>query len=465
MILKDRAKKLKEGERAAGISILVSLLLSLAKAIVGYMSGSIVLVTDAVHSGADSITSFASWFGLKIAQKKPTEHFQYGYYKAENFATLVVSGFIFYAAIGLMLEGYSKLFVLPTLSRPYEALAVALVSSVVSYFLSRYMKRVGEKVGSQSLIANAQERRVDILSSMIVFVAILLSFYRIPYVEAVVTILISLLALKVGFDVAKDSVFALMDVSPSSDIEGKITDVLKSNRGIESFENLRLRKAGPMIFGEVKIKIRKNVNVKRAHEIAEGIESKIKDEVEDLESLSIHVEPYKTEREKITIPIKTKKGMSSIVMEHFGRANHFIFVTLNKKTNQIESDYIKENPYKKEAARAGFKTSNFIVKERIDALVTHEIGGISFNTLKNNLVDVYKVEGETVNKVVENYVKDKLEVLKGPTKELGEISKTKSETKVEHETRVKAEKAEDKIEKRRRGRRGRFGRRGLRWRR
>jgi len=460
--LKSRVEKLEEGERAAAISILVSLLLSLAKAIVGYFSGSIVLITDAVHSGADSITSFASWFGLKIAQKKPTEHFQYGYYKAENFATLVVSGFIFYAAVGLMIKGYSELFVLPTISRPYEALVVALVSSVVSYFLSRYMKEVGEKVDSQSLIANARERRVDILSSMIVFVAILLSFYRIPYVEAVVTVFISLLALKVGFDVAKDSVFALMDVSPSSDIEGKIIDVLKSNRGIENFENLRLRKAGPTIFGEVNVKIRKDVNVKRAHEIADDIENKIKDKVKDLESLSIHVEPYKTEKEKIAIPIKTKKGKGSTIMEHFGRANYFIFATLNKKTNQIESDYIKENPYKKEDVRAGFKTANFIVKERIDALVTHEIGGISFNTLKNNLVDIYKVEGKTVNKVVENYVKDKLEILKNPTKELGELSKTESKTEVGHETRVKAK---DKAEERRRGRRGRFGRRRSRWKR
>ena len=462
MIILEDKKSFKEGERAAGLSILVSFLLSLAKAIIGYVAGSIVLITDAVHSGADSITSFASWFGLKVAQKKPTEKFPYGYYKAENLATLIVSVFIFYASINLMIEGYSKLFTLPVLERPYEALAIALVSSATSYFLSRYMKKVGEKINSQSLIANAQERKVDILSSMIVFVAILLTFYKIPHVEGAVTILISLLALKVGFDVAKDSVFALMDVSPSTDIEEKIVDVLNSNRGIESFENLKLRKSGPLIFGEVNVKIRKSVDVKRAHEIADGIENKVKSEVNEIESFTIHVEPYKTEKEKIAIPIRTKKGLNSAVMDHFGRANYFIFIILNKKTNKIESNYIKENPYKKEAVRAGFKAADFITKEKIDALVTHELGGISFNTLRNNLVDVYKVKGETVNKVVENYAKNKLKLLKGPTKELGELSKAKDKEELK-EKPLEKERKEERVRRGRGGGRGRFGGRGPRW--
>ncbi len=424
--MKDRTNKLKEGERAAMVSIVVSFLLSLAKAIVGYMSGSVVLITDAIHSAADSMTAVASWFGLKISQKKPTERFPYGYYKAENLATLVVSAFILYASIEMLLEGYSRLFVLPTLTRPYEALAVALTSSILSYFLSRYMKLVGEKINSQSLIANSKERKVDILSSLIVFVAILLTFYKIPYVEGVITIFISLFALKIGIEVARDSVFALMDVSPSLDVEKKIIDILKNNKGVESFDNLRLRKAGPLIFGEVNVKVRKHTDVKRAHEIAESIENKIKNEVEELESLTIHVEPYKTEKEKIAIPIKTKNGLNSKIMHHFGRANHFIFITINRKTGKIESSYIKENPHKKDALRAGFKTAKFIVKEKIDALITYEIGEISLHTVRDNLVDVYKAEGETVKEVVKKYTDKKLKLIKSPTKELGELSKFKN---------------------------------------
>ncbi len=415
-------KKLKKGERAAIISILVSLFLSIIKAIVGYLSGSIVLITDAVHSGADSITGFASWFGLRIAQKKPSERFPYGYYKAENIATLIVSVFIFYAAIGLMQKGYSKLFVIPELSRPYEALAVALSSSIVSYFLSRYMKKVGEEVNSQSLIANAQERRVDILSSMIVFVAIVLTYYNIPYAEGAITIFISLLALKVGIEVARDSVYSLMDVSPDMEVENKIRSVLDSNTGIESFDSLKLRKSGPTIFGEVNVKIRKNVDVKRAHDISNTIENHVKHEINDLESLTIHVEPYQTEKETVVLPIKNKKGLSSDIMSHFGRAKYFIFVEIDRKNGDIASNYIKENPYVEEELRAGFKAANFVKDEKIDALITLEIGGISIHTLRDNLVDVYKTDGGKVKIIVEKYINGKLEPLKTPTKDLGELS-------------------------------------------
>lgn len=453
----DKIAKLKSGERAAGATIITSFLLALSKAVVGYFAGSVVLMADALHSGADSISGFASWFGLKISQKKPDERFPYGYYKAENLATLVVSGFILYIAFELLLEGYSKLFTLPQLIMPYQALGVAAISSVVSYFLSMYLKKEGEKINSQSLIANAQERRVDILSSAIVFVAILLTFYKVLYVEGIITIIISLLAVKIGISTAKDSIFALMDVSPSKEIEDEIKNILKGIAGIEDFESLKLRKSGPFIFGEINVKIRKYVDVKRAHEIADNIENKIKEAVQQIDSFTIHVEPYETEKQKLALPIKYKKGLDSEVMDYFGRTNYFIFVTINRKTGKIDSSYVKENPHKKELVRAGFKAANFIVKEKIDVLITKEMGGISLHTLRDHLVDVYKAKGKTAGKAIDSFVKGKLERLTKPTKELGEPTETKIK-----ETVIETEKP---TERGRRGRRGRWGKREPRWRR
>lgn len=79
------------GEKAAAYSAVATLLLACFKGMVGYLSGSVALTTDAFHSGADSITRFASWFGLKVSQRKPDEKFPYGYYKAETLTALFVS--------------------------------------------------------------------------------------------------------------------------------------------------------------------------------------------------------------------------------------------------------------------------------------------------------------------------------------------------------------------------------------
>jgi cation diffusion facilitator family transporter len=408
--------KLRQGEKVALVSILTSLLLSISKAIIGFFAGSIILITDALHSGADTMTGFASWFGLKVSQKKPSERFHYGYYKAENLATLVVSAFILYAAFELLLQGYFKLFILSQLERPLEALGIVLVSSVVSYFLSRYMRKAGKKINSQSLIANSNERRVDVFSSLIVFVAILLTFFKIPYVEGIITMFISLLAMKIGIETAKDSIFGLMDVSPSKEIENKVKLILNSNSGIEDFEDLKLRKSGPFDFGEVNIKIRKSVDVKRAHEIADNIEKRIKEEISDIDSFTIHVEPYEAEEQKIVIPIVSDDGLDSNVMKNFGRANYFMFLTVNKKDNRVVSSYVKENPHKEKSVKAGLEAVKFIAKEKVDAIIAGDVGEISFHTLKDNLIYIYRAKGKTVGVNIDNFLKNKLENITEPKK-------------------------------------------------
>jgi len=414
--MEEKKLRLKEGERTAGITTIVIILLALFEALVGFLSGTIILVSDALHNAADSLTSFASWFGLKISQRKPDEKFPYGYYKAESLVTLFISIFILYAAFELLLQGYSKLYTISKISLPFEASAMALVSAVVSYFLAKYMKKVGEKINSQSLIANAQERITHVFSSIIIFIAILLTFYKVPYVEGIITIFFSLVVFKIGILSSKDSILALMDVSPSKEIEDKVKEIINSISGVEEFEDLKLRRAGPFVFGEVKVKIRKHVDVKRAHEIADNIENKIKEAVEEIDSFTIHLEPYEAKEQKIAIPVNQDAGLSSEVADKFGRANYFIFVTIDKTKGKVKSMYTKLNPHRNEPIKAGFATVNFIVKEKIDVLITKEMGDISFHTLRDHLVDIYKAKGKTVEEVVDNFMNEKLERLVEPTK-------------------------------------------------
>jgi len=411
--------RLKEGERAAGISTVVIFLLALAEALVGFLSGSLVLVTDALHNAADSTASFASWFGLRISQRKPTEKFPYGYYKAESLATLFVSIFILYAAYELLTEGYSKLFTLSELTMPFQALGISLVTLIVSFFLSRYMKKVGKNVNSQSLIANSQERATHVLASAVIFVAILLTFYKVPYVEGIITIFFSLVVLKVGIFSAKDSVFALMDVNPSEEIENKVKKIIGSIAGVEGFENLKLRRSGPFIFGDVKVKTKKFLSVKRAHEISDNIENKIKKQISQIESFNIHIEPSKKERQKLVIPVENKNGLKSKVSNHFARANYFIFMRLDGK--KIKSHYFIENKYKKKKVRAGlFFIENIILKEKVDVVITRQMGAISFHTLRDHLIDVYLAKKDTVKKNFNAFIDDKLKRLTKPTKKLGQ---------------------------------------------
>lgn len=413
--MEEEVMMLKKGEKTALITTFAKLFLALGKAAVSLLSGSLVLMTDALHSGVDVIPIFASWFGLKISQKEPDEKFPYGYYKAESIATLFISVFILYAAVELALEGYSNLFTIPEVSYTVIASSAAVVSIIVSGWVSRFQKSIGEEINSQALIVNSKESLMDVFSSIVVLIAIVLSYYRVPYVTGVVTIAISILIFKVGLESVKDSSYALMDVSPSKEIEKKIVEIIDGISGVEGFEDLKLRKAGPFIFGECVVKIRKFVDVERAHEISDNLEEKIKDEIEQIEYFTLHIEPRESKKKKIAIPVDNKQGLRSEISDHFGRANYFALVSIDEK--EIEDVELKENEFKEKKVRAGLAVSHFIAGEKIDILVTKQIGEISFHVLRDHLVDVYKAEGQRVQEIVDSFVDDKLERLDEPTRQ------------------------------------------------
>lgn len=417
--------KLKRGERAAGISTLAILLLGLAEALVGFFSKSGILLTDALHNVGDSLASFASWLGLKISQRKSSERFPYGYYKAENLAAFFVSLLILYASFELIIEGYSRLFVLPEISMPLEALSISAFSIVFSLLLAKYLKKVGKEINSQSLLTNAKERFTHIFSSSVVFIVILLSSFKVPYVEGFTMILFSLFILKAGILSAKDSIFSLMDVAPSKELSERVKKIILSVNGVESLEMLKLRKSGPFVFGEAVIRVGKTFGVKRAHEIADKVERKVREEVEEIDSLTLHLEPYEREEVKVAIPITLDKGLNSRLSNHFGRADNFIFLYLNRKNKKIKDFYVKPNPHKQDIVKAGLSVSKFLLKERVDVVITKEMGEISFHTLRDNLIEIYKAQGDRVGDVVRNFLEERLEPLEKPTRKEEEKVSTK----------------------------------------
>ncbi len=410
----NKETDLKMGVKASLISISISLFLALAKGIAGFLSGSLVLISDALESASDIISGLASFFSLKLSQRKPNEKFPYGYYKAENISALFISIIITYGAIKLLFDGYQRIFALATIQHPIISLTVAASSGLVAFVNSAYLKRVSKEINSQSLDIMSKDRLKDVFVSFIVFITILLSNYKIPYIEGLITIIISMIVLKFGLFSLRDSIFALMDVSPDKILVKNIEKQIKLTPGVESLNNLKLRRSGPFIFGEVSIKIKKFANVNKAHEIADQIERKVKKRFKDVNSFTIHIEPYESLKHKVAIPIKKPKGLDSVVVEHFGRADYFLFVETERKS--IRRFYSKPNPNKSKSVRAGLSTVHFLLKEKVDILITKEIGEISFHSMRDNLIDIYKIKGRTAKEVIDNFLKNKLERLTKQTR-------------------------------------------------
>lgn len=405
---------LKKGQKVAFYASLITISLVIIKIIVGKIAGSTALLADAVHSGADVLVIFAAWLGLFLARKKDSKKFPYGLYKAETFAAFAVSGFIIYAAVMLFMEGLRNLNKTPEIDVPFLAMGTAIFSAFISIILSVWEKKVGVEINSQSLIANSDESKMDFFSSFLVFFAVLGSYFEVLYIESILTLCLSLLIFWVGIKNGYISLLGLLDVSPDVKLEKDVRKLVISMPEVKDIEDIKLRQAGPVLFGESRLKLSKSIDINRGHEISHKVRRKVKSEFPQIEAFNIHIEPYQEKNYVIMIPIKNKNGMNSSISRHFGKADYFAFVKI--ENNRFELEYIKENPFKEKKVRASLAVVEKFVKNKSpDILITKEIGQIGFHTIRDYFVDIYMAEGENIKDIVDNFIQEKLKKLEKPT--------------------------------------------------
>ncbi|MCD6225473.1 cation diffusion facilitator family transporter [bacterium] len=400
---------LQKGQALAQKAVFLETGLALAKLIVGFFSHSTVLLSDAFHSLSDLVNVLTSWLGLKIAGRRPDEKFPFGYYKAENLGTLLVSFLIIYTSWEMFLHGWQRLFSFSQLEIPLLALGVSLADAIILFFFGQYEVKIGKEVNARSLIAMGEENRTHLFSSLAVFLGILASWKKIPYLEGGVTLLIAFLILKIGLENLKEAAFALMDVSPGEEMEKKVRKIATEFPGIEEVLSLRLRKTGPFVLGELVVGVRRQIPTAQVHQITNQLQKKIKEAVPQITSLAVSVEPFVSDYRHLVIPVKKKDGLDVPVAERFGKAPFLLFVNLKK--DKVKGFYFLKNPYLSQKVRVGLALAKLVVKQKSDILLTPEIGEIAFHVLRSNLVDVYRLKGKTAKEVVGNFLAGKLRLV------------------------------------------------------
>lgn len=411
---------LRKGQQVALYASVATVLLASVKAVVGYLAGSVLLIADAVHSGTDVLCILASWLGLKLAARKPTDKFPYGFYKAESLATLLVSLIILYAGSQILLEGLGEVRSAPALALPYVAMAVALASAAFSWILARVERKVGKKTNAQSLVANADHTQMDALSSLLVFMALAASHAGVHYIGGGLAIAFAGLIFWVGITNGRVALYSLMDASLDPEMEQAMVAVVQGIPGVLEVHDLRVRHAGPYCFGETHLHLRKSLDIARGHEIAEKVAAKVKERFPSVDTFATHIEPHVSRERRVMVPVRDDSGLDSEVMGHFGRAAYFLFAQIDD--HRIAEFEVKPNNFRDQPVRAGLNVvKHFLEAEKIDALVTQEIGEIGFHALRDHYVEVYRSqEGRTAREVLLDFAEGRLESLTAPTHSSGE---------------------------------------------
>ena len=411
--MRDRNQLFVKGEKAAKISAIILLALSICKGAVALISGSVALLADSIHTFADIFSSVAVWVGLKLVQKKPTERFPYGYYKAESFALLAVSLTIIISGVLILMEAITKILEPTIVLFPTLVLIATALSGFISYFLGRYKRSVGRLAGSQSLIVEGQHSLIDVYTSLMVLVGVSFSSIGYPVAEALAGLAIGVYVIKVGLWFAKDAILALMDACLRPERASEMKEIAMGVHGVKGVHAIRLRKSGPVSFGEMHVEMQEDLPLDKAHAISEEVEEKIRKRFQDVESITIHIGISHKEKTKIGIPILEDKGLESMTSPHFGGAKLFAFVDTEK--GQITSFFAKINEAANLTRKKGIVAAQFLVDEDVDVVLVGDLGEGPFHRLRENMVQIYHLnEPVKIEDAVRLLSQNKLERMMSP---------------------------------------------------
>jgi cation diffusion facilitator family transporter len=408
--------RLKQGQQVALAATFLTLLLAAGKLVIGYLADSRILIADGFHSAVDVVAIFASWLGLWLACRGKSKKFPYGLYRAETFVTLVIGILITLAGLENLSHGYTKLFLIPAWHAfPILPVSVSMLSLAAAYFIAKKEKETGENINSRALLANASESFLDIGSSLIVLIGLLLAYARTPYAEGVVVMFIALLIIRLGLKNIWTPILILMDANLDPQMQHEIEKQLVNMKGVKEVSEVKIRQFGPFKMVECIITTSPSLTVFKSHELADKVEERVIKTYDGIESVFVHIEPYRKKEMSIIIPVGNINGLDSMIFGHFGRAPYFIILKLSENGIEIEDFYYNEFIKEKDRIHVGVKVIKSVIKHRLDVVFTPRIGEISFYMLKDYFIDLYRAEeGSTVRESIEKFRKNQSEPITAP---------------------------------------------------
>ena len=242
--------------RTSIIGILANLLLASFKAVIGILTNSIAVTLDAVNNMSDALSSVVTIIGTKLAGKQPDKKHPLGYGRIEYLSTMIIAAIVLYAGITSMTESIDKI-INPEVA-DYSNISLIIITSaiVVKVVLGRYVKHVGKKVNSGSLIASGTDALFDAILSTSVLISALIFIVWGVSLEAYVGAAISIFIIKSGLEMIRDAVDDILGKRADKEYTDAIKETICEEEGVSAAYDLILHSYGPdKMIGSVHVEV------------------------------------------------------------------------------------------------------------------------------------------------------------------------------------------------------------------
>lgn len=280
------------GRRLAAISVGIGILLSTIKIVVGLAAHSTSLVSDGLEGTADVLSSAIVFAGLTMASRPADKNHPYGHGRYETLSGLAVGGLLLITGVAILWRSFE------TLGSSHEVQAFALYpligSVIIKTILSLYKRRVGRKIGSAALEADAWHDMTDLVSTTVAIIAVGLTLFdrqRFSFVDHVGGMVIGLIVIWLAIRVVRQTVNYLTDAMPDERMMSQIRSVALQVPGAQDIEKCFARRTGLRYHVDLHLEVDPDMTVRESHSIATQVRVCIKDELTWVADVLVHVEP------------------------------------------------------------------------------------------------------------------------------------------------------------------------------
>ncbi len=273
------------------ITLVLNELVAVAKIGWGYTTGSIGMLSDGLHSLFDGVSNVVGLVGIWIASRPPDENHPYGHKKYETLFTIVIAVMIFGTCLQVLKRVYHSLTAGHETQAPNTSFIILACTIAVNTFVMLYEMKRGRQLKSDFLMADALHTKSDIPTSFAVIVGLVFTRLGYPVADTVAGIIITVFIARIGWEIIKSASDVLVDTVCID--TNAIESVVMGVEGVRGCHDIRSRGTPQHIYLDLHIQVDPHITLHAAHEIANGVERRIRHEFPEVLDIVAHVEPLR----------------------------------------------------------------------------------------------------------------------------------------------------------------------------
>ena len=370
-------------------SVFWSLFLTLMKGVVGFLTGSLGILSEALHSALDLGAALLTFFSVRVSDKPEDERHPYGHSKIESVSALIESALLFVTSGWIIYEAIKRLFFHTVeIEITWYAFVIIIISIFVDISRSRALLKVAKETKSQALEADALHFRSDIWSSGAVLLGLICVYFKIPAADTIAALVVAIIVLRAGYKLSKRTFDVLIYAAPQG-----ITEIVKEEskkvEGVIGISKVRVRPAGATMFIEVDVEISRKMSLEKSKEIGKKVEEQIKTKISESD-VTVRVIPIALNNETIIENIQ-------ILAHSHGVFVHDITIHLVDNKKYISFDLEVASDLTIFQAHA--------IADKLEESIKKEFGeDVEINThiepLRSNMLEGKKLEKTAENEII-----------------------------------------------------------------